>query len=223
MNQHKFVSSFAWIAALLVATPAMGQLANFPVLAMAPGDAGGVTTVTAGFARGLNDNSREQSSFGAEIARGMERVSFGAGAGYVASATDALTLSGNIAAHLLSDSNSPVQVSLQSGLGWMSQDVGALSATTLLIPIGVAIQGNGDGNVRPWVMPRFNFARSSGSAFTTSSTQKKFGASAGVSIATEAGVGVSLALDLQRSDNGTGLADESRVGFSVAMTYIVGG
>ena len=28
MNQHKFVSSFAWITALLVATPAMGQLAN---------------------------------------------------------------------------------------------------------------------------------------------------------------------------------------------------
>jgi len=72
-------------------------------------------------------------------------------------------------------------------------------------------------------MPRFNFARSSGSAFTASSTEKKFSASAGVSIVTEAGVGVSLALDLQRSDDGTGLADESRVSFSLAMTYVVGG
>jgi hypothetical protein len=71
MNPHKFVSSFTWIVALSVTTPAMGQLANFPVLAMAPGDAGGVTTVTARFARGLNANATEQSSFGAEIARGM--------------------------------------------------------------------------------------------------------------------------------------------------------
>lgn len=78
MTQHRFVFSFAWIAALLIATPAVGQLINFPVLALAPGDADGATSVGAGWARGLNDDSNKQSAFGAGFQRAMERVSFGA-------------------------------------------------------------------------------------------------------------------------------------------------
>ena len=81
MTQPKFASFFACLAAaLLITTPAMGQLINFPVLALAPGGADGATSIGGGFARGLNDNSGKQSAFGAGIARSMERVSFGPGA-----------------------------------------------------------------------------------------------------------------------------------------------
>ena len=144
MTHTKFASVFAFMAAaVLVATPAVGQLVNFPVLALAPGDAGGETSIAGGYTRGINDNSLEQSGFGAAISRGMERVSFGVAGGYVATDTDELTLAGQVGVHLLSDA--PVQITLQSGLGWMamSADVGLaapIDFTLLNIPVGVAIQ-----------------------------------------------------------------------------------
>ena len=76
MSQPKFVFSFALIAALLVAAPAMGQLLNHPVQALPLGDAAGSTFVGAEFARGLNDDSKERSSFAVGVGRAMERVSF---------------------------------------------------------------------------------------------------------------------------------------------------
>ena len=58
MNQRKFVFSFAWIVALLVATPAMGQLTNFPVTSLPPGSAYGTTSIGAAFgSRGVENVS----------------------------------------------------------------------------------------------------------------------------------------------------------------------
>ena len=131
MNQHKFVSSFAWIAALLVATPAMGQLANFPVVPLAPGSAYGTTSIGAAFGRGLKNSSLRESVVAARITRGLQTVSFGASAGYIAKGVEKVTLAGSMAVHLLRDSDLPVQVSLQTGLGWMRQDIFALSLTQL--------------------------------------------------------------------------------------------
>ena len=164
MNQHKFVFSFAWIAALLVATPAMGQLLNHPVQALPAGDAAGTTFVAAQSARGLNDNSGKQNSFAAGVGRAMEKVSFMGMAGYVASDTDQLTLGANMAVHLLSDDSTPVQVSLQGGFGWASLDVLTESLSIMSFPIGLAIQGRPSGNattVTPWLMPRLDISRAS--------------------------------------------------------------
>lgn len=211
MTQHKFASFFACLAAaLMIATPAMGQLINFPVLALAPGDADGTTVIGAAFARGLNDNSGKQSAFGAGFARGMERVSFGAAGGYVATDFDELTLAARIAVHLLSDS--PVQVSLQSGIGWMDS-----GATLLNFPIGLAIQSNNDGPGRVWVMPRLNVMRISSGG--VSNTDSKIGASAGGSYTAEGGIGFNVALDFQRVDNG--LEDVSAVLFSAGVHYVL--
>ena len=64
-------------------------------------------------------------------------------------------------------------------------------------------------------MPRYNIQRiSSGGA---SVTEKKFGASAGASYAAESGVGIGVALDMQRADAGAG--DVSKLGFSVGVFY----
>ena len=87
MTTQKSVFAFA-IAALLVATPAMGQLLNHPVHSLPAGPAAGATFVAVQFARGLNDDSGKQSSFAAAVGRGMERVSFAGMAGYVATDTD---------------------------------------------------------------------------------------------------------------------------------------
>ena len=215
MNQHKFVFSFAWIVALLVATPAMGQLANFPVLSLAPGSAYGTTSIGAAFGRAIKNNSSEESVFAARIERDLETVSFGATAGYIASDPYKLTVAGSIAVHLLSAS-SPVQVSLQTGLGWIRQDILTLNLTTLHIPIGVAIQGTGFGNVRPWVMPRVSFFQSSGDTVATSSTDTEFGASAGISFASEVGVGFNLSFDYLNVVGGT------PYGLSAGISYISG-
>ncbi len=100
MNQQKFVFSFAWIVALLVATPAMGQLTNFPVLALAPGSAYGTTSVGAAFgSRGVKNYSMDRSVFAARIERGLETFSFGATAGYIASDPYRLTFAGSVAHH----------------------------------------------------------------------------------------------------------------------------
>ena len=133
MNQHKLVFSFASIVALLVATPALGQLTNFPVLSLAPGSGYGTTSLGTAFGSGVKNNSIERSVFVARIERGLETVSFGADVGYIAGDTDNLTLAGSVAAHLLSDS--PVQVSFQTGLGWIRQDILTLNLTTLHIPV----------------------------------------------------------------------------------------
>ena len=105
MNQNKFGFSIACIAAaaLLVATPAMGQLVNFPVLALAPGDADGNTSVGAGWGRGLNDQSGKLNLIGAGVVRSMEMVSFGISGGYLlqdAPADNELALAGSLAYHL---------------------------------------------------------------------------------------------------------------------------
>ena len=194
MSRPRLATFFACLAAaLLIATPAMGQLINFPVLALAPGGADGSMSVGAGFARGIGDDSGEQSSFGAGFVRGMEKISFGVSGGYVATDTDELTLAGKIAVHVLTDGSATVSV--QSGLGWMAADP---DITFLSIPIGLAIQGNSGGNIRPWVMPRAHITRIS--VIGVSSTETDFGASAGVSYSTEGGVAFGVAVDYLYDD-----------------------
>ena len=217
MNQHKFVFSFAWIAALLVATPAMGQLLNHPVQALPAGDAAGTTFVAAQSARGLNDNSGKQNSFAAGVGRAMEKVSFMGMAGYVASDTDQLTLGANMAVHLLSDDSTPVQVSLQGGFGWASLDVLTESLSIMSFPIGLAIQGRPSGNattVTPWLMPRLDISRASIGGVSTTSTD--LGAAAGFSVTSESGAGAHLAIDWVNVEGG------SPFGFAIGVHYMVG-
>ena len=215
MNQQKFVFSFVWMVALLVATPAMGQLTNFPVLSLAPGSAYGTTSVGVAFGnRGVKNYSLDRSVFAARIERGLETFAVGATAGYIASDPYRLTLDGSIAVHLLRDV--PVQVSLQAGLGWIRQDILGLNLTTLHIPVGVAIQGTGFGNLRPWVMPRVSFSQSSGEAVAVSSTGTEFGGSAGISYVSAVGVVFDVSFDYLFLDVGT------PYGLGAGISYILG-
>ena len=114
-------------------------------------------------------------------------------------------------------SDSPVQLSLQTGLGWIRQDILTLNLTTLHIPIGLVIQGTGFGKVRPWVMPRVSFVQSSGDAVATSRTTTDLGGSAGISFTSELGIGLSVAFDYLNVQSG------ERYRLSAGISYLVGG
>ena len=91
-----------------------------------------------------------------------------------------------------------------------------MNLTTLHIPVGVAIQGTGFGSLRPWVMPRVSFLQSSGDAVAASRTDTELGASAGISFASELGVGFNLAFDYLNVGGGRSY------GLSAGISYISG-
>ena len=209
MTKTRFVFSIA-VAALLVATPAMGQLPGFPVFALSAGDADGVTSVGAGYGRGLNDQSGKQNAIGVGVGRAMEQVSFAVFGSYLlgqGTADNEAAFAGAVAYHL------PVGVSIQTGIGYIK-----LAETVLNVPVGVVISGSTEaGSITPWVMPRVQFTRVGG---TASNTEMDFGASGGVSFSTEGGFGFGLALDwLLEQDILVPADNASRIGFSASVTY----
>ena len=179
MRKTRFVFSIA-VAALLVATPAMGQLLNYPITALPAGDADGAISIGAGWGRGLNEDSGKLNAFGVGITRAMETVSYSVAGVYVNSSD--IGLGGRLAYNGLAEN-----IGIQGGIEWKSPD----SGTELNLPIGISISGASE-SVRYSVMPRVQFTRTSG---TTTTTETDFGVSAGIGFATEGGVGFGLSGD----------------------------
>ena len=226
MSKRRFVFSIA-VAAFLVATPAMGQLTNFPVHALAPGDADGVNAVAVAYGRGLNDQSSKLDAIAVAFVRNMEQVSFGISGGYVLSGVDGVdnevTFAGRVAYHLPVGDDGPVNVSIQTGVGWISFSGTPDNLTVLSIPVGVAIAGSteaGSMTVSPWVMPRIQFTRVGSVGTVDSSTETDFGASAGVGFASEGGFGFGVAIDwLIGEDIAVPADNASSIGFSAYVAY----
>ena len=180
MRKTRFVFSIA-VAALLVATPAMGQLTNYPITVLPAGDADGATSIGAGWGRGLNEDSGKLNAFGVGITRAAETVSFSVAGVYVNSSD--IALGGRLAYNGLAEN-----IGIQGGIEWKSPDAG----TQLNFPIGISFSG-GSESVTYSVMPRVQFTRTSASSATT--TETDFGASAGIAFVTEGGVGLGLSGD----------------------------
>ena len=181
MRKTRFVFSIA-VAALLVATPAMGQLLNYPITALPAGDADGATSIGAGWGRGLNADSGKLNAFGVGITRAMETVSFSVAGVYVNSSD--IGLGGRLAYNGLAEN-----IGIQGGIEWKSPDAG----TQLNLPIGISFSGASE-SVTYSVMPRVQFTRTSPTT-GDSSTETDFGASAGIGFVTEGGVGLALSGD----------------------------
>ena len=180
MRKTRFVFSIA-VAALLVATPAMGQLLNYPIVALPAGVADGATSIGAGWGRGLNEDSGKLNAFGAAVTRATETVSWQLAGAYVKSSV--IGLRGTLAYNALAEN-----IGIQGGIEWKSPDAG----TQLNLPIGISFSG-GSESVTYSVMPRVQFTRTSASSATTTDTN--FGASAGIGFVTEGGVGLGLSGD----------------------------
>ncbi len=179
MRKTGFVFSIA-VAALLVATPAMGQLLNYPITALPAGDADGATSIGAGWGRGLNEDSGKLNAFGVGITRAAETVSYQVAGAYVNSSD--IALRGTLAYNALAEN-----IGIQGAIEWKSPDAG----TQMNFPIGISFSG-GSESVTYSVMPRVQFTRTSG---TTTTTDTNFGASAGIGFVTEGGVGLALSGD----------------------------
>ena len=218
MNKTRFVFSIA-VAALLVATPAMGQLPGFPVFGLTPADGDAATSVGAGYGRGLNDQSGKQDAIGVGVLRAMETVTFGVFGSYnlsgVTGVDDEVAFAGAVAYHLPVGDDGPVDVSVQTGIGWINPGESILN-----FPVGVVISGSttaGSLTVPLWIMPRVQFTRVGG---TNSNTETDFGASGGVSFYTEGGWGLGLTLDwLIEQDIAVPADNASRIGFSAGVSY----
>lgn len=204
---------FIAVVALMVATPAMGQLFNVPVLALGAGDADGATSIGAGYSRGLNDDSGKLDAIAVGLVRAREQVSFGVSAGLVLSDDAAglpsseITFAVDVAYHVINDSDSPLTVSVQGGAGWSKPGDDPDDLTFLLFPVGIAISGSTEAGgmmVRPWIMPRVQFTRVGESGGTPSNTDTDFGGSAGVGFTTEGGFGFGVAGDILIVDDGLG-------------------
>ena len=180
MRKTRFVFSIA-VAALLVATPAMGQLLNYPITALRAGDADGATSIGAGWGRGLNEDSGKLNAFAAGVGRSAETVSWQLAGAYVNSSD--IALRGTLAYNALAEN-----IGIQGGIEWKSPDAG----TQMNFPIGISFSG-GSESVTYSVMPRVQFTRTSASSATTTDTD--FGASAGIGFVTEGGVGLALSGD----------------------------
>ena len=180
MSKTKSVFSIA-VLALLVATPAMGQLLNYPIGALRAGDADGATSIGAGWGRGLNEDSGKLNAFGAGVTRAMETVSFSVAGVYVNSSD--IALKGTLAYNALAEN-----IGIQGGIEWKSPDAG----TQMNFPIGISFSGASE-SVSYSVMPRVQFTRTTASSATTTDTD--YGVSAGIGFATEGGVGLGLSGD----------------------------
>ncbi len=214
MNRNSYAFSIAWIATLVLAAPAVGQLVGFPVFSVPYGDADGSTAFAAQFATGLNDDSGTNVAWGGALVRSMARVSFSAAGGYVVGDVDQATVGAQVALHVL-PAGSSYQLSVQGGVGWMSiPGTGIPDQTLLKFPIGLAFQGRPNDNSRVWLMPRLNLLRTSED--TGSTTEKDFGISAGGSFSIAYGLSVHAAVDWLKPETGTPIFG------AIGLHYILG-
>ena len=219
MSRNKFAFSFAWIAALLVATPATGQLVGFPVFAVPSGDGDASNTVAAQWNRGLNSDSGENGGFAAYFVRSTEMVSFNVAVGKLIGDIGEFTFGGQASYHLVSADDATV--SLQAGVGYMALSNDALGVPlvggdlkTLRIPVGLAFEARPSEFGRIWLMPRLDLVRSTDDAGT--STVKEFGMSVGASVSSEGGLGIHAAIDFVNVEGGAPLIG------AIGLQYILG-
>lgn len=102
----------------------------------------------------------------------------------------------------------PVKVSLQAGLGYVSEEVALPDTddlTYLHIPVGVSVQlsvPNPAFSLRPWIAPRLDMVRVSGGGLADAETESNFGISGGVEMNFINGLGLRAAADWVSTEAG---------------------
>lgn len=212
--KQQFVAVLATAAlSLAMAVPATAQSFFIPDYALpsASGMTGGF--VAGGFARGIGDDSGEQSVFGGAVGGFFNRVTIMGQAGYVASDVEELTFGGAISVDILPPETSSLQVAIQGGFGYIDPGI-----TLFRVPIGVAFKGNvrsESATVVPWAMPKIVITRAGD---PISETETDFGASGGIGITLPSGIGFHGALDVMfEGDSSTPIL------FGVGVHYLFGG
>lgn len=114
----------------------------------------------------------------------------------------------------------PITVNAQVGAGYAS-DIQGGGGKQLNVPFGLGIVANIPSpalSIKPWVAPRMEYFRFENGG--TTSTQTKFGVSAGVNLGLAMGLQVRLAYDTIKLDNPLG-GTLSASTFSVGVGYAI--
>src|SRR3990172_9661721 len=153
----------AMVAVLgLFASPALAQMLGNPVY-FSPKQGVGLT-IAGDYGRGLNDNSDKGNHFGGRATLGlpMFAITLGGGSYKPEFGSSEITFGADVAVTVLKGPMVPVTVSLQGGVG--SIERGATRVYNFPVGVALAFNVNSPGaSVEPWVAPRLNIAKASGS------------------------------------------------------------
>ena len=188
----------------LVVTSATAQLNSIPVYFSPKGGTG--LMVAADIGRGMNDDSGENTAFGARAALGIGSFTLGGG---IASANPLveterqteLQYMANAALRVFGGGLLPISVSFQVGVGVLKVDggTGGNDSTVVTVPLGVGVGFSlptPGFNVEPWIAPRYTINKNEIESLP-SFNQGGLGLSAGVNIGFIMGLGLHVAADWQ--------------------------
>jgi hypothetical protein len=177
-------------------------------------------TIAGDYGRGLNDNSGKSNYFGGRATLGlpMFAITVGGGSAKPEGGTSLTTFGADVAVTVLKGPAVPVTVSLQAGVGSYKAD----PLTFMHIPVGAALAFNvksPGASVEPWVAPRLDITRTSGTVGTisVSDTEMDIGASGGVNVGLPSGLGFHLALDWINIENAAPLTVGAGVHYTIKI------
>jgi hypothetical protein len=113
----------------------------------------------------------------------------------------------------------PISVNAQVGAGYAS-DIQGGGTKTLNVPVGLGIVANIPSpalSIKPWIAPRMQYMRSENGG--TTSSQTKFGLSAGVNLGLAMGLTIRAAYDTYKYDAGGSTISPST--FSLGVGYAI--
>ncbi len=186
----------------LSAAPAAAQLHGNAVYPAMPGTG---VTVAADVALGVNDDAKLSGTAGLEspmflggrVTLGLPMFSVWAGAGPTGLGVDGIdseiTFGGGAGFHVLNAPMMPVTVSIQAGIGYLSE-TGASLLNVTGGPLVVINVPSPSVSVKPWLMPRVHLSRVSIDGLGSDS-EVGFGASGGLMVTAPMGIGVHATLD----------------------------
>ncbi len=186
-------------AALLLAVlaqPAAAQLNSMPVLYSPKGGTG--FTLYGDFGKGMNDESRKNTAFGAHAVLGVSAISLGVGVGTVIAGIGGLDENsfqwmGMAAFRILGGGVLPAALTVQAGYGRLAPN-DTTAEVNIPVGIGISVSAPIPGfTLELWGAPRFNVRRVTVNDATE--TQTGFGLSAGINVGFSIGLGGYVAMD----------------------------
>lgn len=216
--RSKLLAAVAF-ASVAVAAPASAQVAGLPVFNSGVGTGIGIN-VDAGFP---NADAGKGHTYGltGSVGLGPLGITATVASNKPQGGTSDTWLGATANMKLFGGPLIPITVNAQVGAGFASNLQGFSTNKQLDVPFGLGIVANIPSpalSIKPWVAPRMEYFRFTNGSGTT--TQTKFGISAGVNLGLAMGLGIRVAYDTIKLDNPPG-GSVSLSTFSVGLGYAI--